>query len=308
MCVGLLHVIIPRMKPAATVASPLRARRTTYSLLATSGEPDGYSQIGRLYEFACAFPGEDVIVDCGSIRWLDAHLAAGYAAIAGMLQKTCNTTIQFVNMIESVQNILTAHGLFGLRTARRPRSVIPMRRFDPGDAKSFAGYTQGYLTGQPMPQMSQRLAEKFFEGIDELYSNAELHSKTQHGIFACGQFFPKKQKIDFTIVDLGIGFHGSLAASLGINLQPHEAIAWGMRGRNTTRSGDIPGGLGLKILQEFVRLNGGRLCVVSHGGHWSLASSQSGRGGIMPNAFPGTAVTLEINTNDTHSYSMRDEV
>ena len=45
---------------------------------------------------------------------------------------------------------------------------------------------------------------------------------------------------------------------------PSAAIEWAMKGRNTTRSGDVPGGLGLKILKEFIQLNGGRLSIVDH--------------------------------------------
>ena len=34
---------------------------------------------------------------------------------------------------------------------------------------------------------------------------------------------------------------------------------WATQGRNTTKRGPIPGGLGLKLLTEFIKLNEGRL-------------------------------------------------
>ena len=40
-----------------------------------------------------------------------------------------------------------------------------------------------------------------------------------------------------------------------------KAIEWAMEENTTTRLGDIPGGLGLAIIREFVELNGGKLTV-----------------------------------------------
>jgi hypothetical protein len=74
-----------------------------------------------------------------------------------------------------------------------------------------------------------------------------------------------------------------------------------MQDYNTTRQGDIPGGLGSKILRDFITLNKGKLIVVSNGGFWC----QDGEGVRLlrlTHAFPGTAVLLEVNTADPHRY------
>lgn len=71
--------------------------------------------------------------------------------------------------------------------------------------------------------------------------------------------------------------------------------------------GSQPGGLGLKLLHEFARLNKGRIHIVSrfsfyefNAGHESFAK--------LENDFPGTAVTLEVNTADTSAYCLASEV
>lgn len=107
-----------------------------------------------------------------------------------------------------------------------------------------------------------------WESIFEIFSNAVIHSETQLGIFACGQFYPNKNLIDFSITDLGLGMKNNLEKKRGIVLSAEEAIQWSMEARNTTKTGPIPGGLGLKILQEFVKLNHGRIQIMSDRGYW----------------------------------------
>jgi hypothetical protein len=155
--------------------------------------------------------------------------------------------------------------------------------------------------------MSAGLLKKFRESIFEIFSNAVLHSGTEHGIFSCGQFFPNKQCLDFSITDLGVGIRERVNQRTGLALSSVEAIKWALSAGNTTKSGPIPGGLGLKILQEFIRLNAGRMQIVSATGYWELAGGQvQTRFFVKP--FPGTVVTIEINTADTKSYFLASEL
>ena len=57
-------------------------------------------------------------------------------------------------------------------------------------------------------------------------------------------------------------------------MAPEEAIEWATRANNTTKRGDVPGGLGLKLLCEFIDLNGGSLQIVSDGGLLEAERSQ----------------------------------
>ena len=52
--------------------------------------------------------------------------------------------------------------------------------------------------------MSAGLIKKFRESVFEIFSNAVLHSRTKLGIFSCGQFFPNRHQLDFSVVDLGV--------------------------------------------------------------------------------------------------------
>ena len=148
--------------------------------------------------------------------------------------------------------------------------------------------------------------KKFRESVYEIFSNAVGHSQTKLGIFSCGQFFPKNHCLNLSVADLGIGIRENVLQSVGLDLRADEAIAWATRDRNTTKRGPIPGGLGLKLLREFVELNRGRIQIVSDAGYWA-----SFRGGIrtceLPDPFPGTVVSLQIDTSDKHSYVLSSE-
>ena len=158
-----------------------------------------------------------------------------------------------------------------------------------------------------MPRISSGLLKKFRESIFEVFNNAVSHSGTKLGIFSCGQFFPKREKLDFTIVDLGVGIRENVNKYGGFELLSEEAIDWATQGRNTTKSGNVPGGLGLKLLCEFIDLNGGRAQIVSDAGYWKREDKKTEKA-TLANNFPGTAVNVEIYTADTKSYIRKPKV
>ncbi|MFV9690092.1 MAG: ATP-binding protein, partial [Desulfobacteria bacterium] len=121
------------------------------------------------------------------------------------------------------------------------------------------------------------------------------------------QFFPKRNRLDFSVADLGIGIRRNMKENAGLDLAPEDAIIWATEGRNTTKRDQIPGGLGLKLLSEFIELNGGRIQIVSDAGYWKRE-----KGEIfiarLDQPFPGTVVSVEINTADKQSYALTHEL
>lgn len=80
-----------------------------------------------------------------------------------------------------------------------------------------------------------------------------------------------------------------------------------MEGRNTTKVGWIPGGLGLKLLREFIIMNKGKIQIVSDKGYWELSGGKISTK-TFPEPFHGTTVNIEINTSDTSSYCLSSEI
>ena len=180
-------------------------------------------------------------------------------------------------------------------------------RFDVGDDRYFSAYIERGLIRRPeVPEMSAGLLKKFRESIFEIFSNAVLHSHTELGIFSCGQFFPDRNRLDFTVADLGIGIRKNVCDNLQQDLSPVDAIIWATQEHNTTKSGKIPGGLGLTLLSEFIDLNGGCIRIVSDAGYWRRKNRRTNTS-LLGQPFPGTVVSVEINTADHSSYRLISE-
>lgn len=118
---------------------------------------------------------------------------------------------------------------------------------------------------------------------------------------------PSRNRLDFSVADLGVGMRQNIQDNTGLDLSPEAAIVWANEGRNTTKRGRVPGGLGLKLLGEFIDLNGGRIQIVSDAGYWRREKGKTATA-ILNHPFPGTVVSVEINTADTNSYRLTSEL
>lgn len=257
----------------------------------------------------CAF--EKIELDMAGTIWFDADMCAAFGAILYHLGKRLNT-ITLSNIRPDVEGILSRNGFLSHygreKIPDRWGTTIPYQRFDAKDDRYFGEYIETELIKrEEIPQMSPGLLKKFRESIFEIFSNAVLHSRTELGIFSCGQFFPKRHCLDFTVADLGIGVKQNVLENKGIDLEPENAIKWATEGRNTTKRGAIPGGLGLKLLGEFIDLNGGSIQIVSDAGYLRRANGQVAVSRLK-SAFPGTVVNIEINTVDKKSYVLSSEL
>lgn len=269
----------------------------------------GFSRLAELANETkdCSF--DTIEVDMSAADWIEANMSAPLGVIFAHLADGLNT-VQPVALKSGVESILTKNlFLVGYGYPERTDNygtAIPYRRFNPEDARYFASYLNKHLVGKGIPKMSEGLGRRFRDSILEIFMNAAIHSETSLGIFACGQFFPTKQRLDFCIADAGIGFRKKIRKELDLAMNSDQAILWALKSGNTTRKGDVPGGLGLKLLREFVALNGGRIQIVSDRGYWEFAAGHE-TVKRLDRPFPGTVVNLEINTADTQSYCLSSE-
>ncbi len=272
---------------------------------------NGFATLARLHAQTENYVFNDVEIDMRETRWFDADMCAAFGAILYSIGQKLNT-INLINIQDPVEKILSKNGFLShygrVKLPDHWRTTIPYQHLDIKDIRYFSGYIENeFIHRSEIPAMSLRLLKKFSESIYEIFINAVLHSYTQLGIFSCGQFFPMQKRLDFTVADLGVGIHQNVREYIGRDLQPEEAIDWATTGNNTTRRGDVPGGLGLKLLGEFIDLNNGCLQIVSDAGYWRRENKRI-RTAQLNHPFPGTVVNIEINTADTHSYSLTSEL
>ncbi len=253
---------------------------------------------------------EEIAIDFAGINWIDANMCAPLGAILYKISRQANS-LSLENIPESIRKILSKNGFLsnygGEKKPDTYHTTIEYKRFESKDDKYFATYVEQHLVGKGLPKMSTGLQKKFREAIYEIFNNAVTHSETELGIFSCGQYFPQARRFDFSIADLGIGMKENVKRNAGLDFSAEEAIRWATEARNTTKRGSIPGGLGLKLLCEFIKLNEGRIQIVSDAGFWQLEKSTVTTT-PLPVAFPGTVVNVEINTRDTNTYRLTSEV
>lgn len=270
---------------------------------------EGIQHLTNLYDKMMLDPDSVIRLEMSRIAWIDANMCAPLGALLQSFfyfPGNSKKKIILLNMNYDVDNILRKNGFLSDVCINEPRkpdiyeTTIEYRRFERTDSHLFKGYVENHFIGKHVgnhiPQMNPSLQSKFRESIFEIFENAVYHSETKHGIFACGQYFPKKELLKFSIADLGIGIKRNLYKCLRIDFSPERAISWAVDGANTTRQLEdgIPGGFGLKLIKDFMLINGGEMTIVSDGGYWRFKNGKERLEKLRP-PFPGTVVNITIN-------------
>ncbi len=277
-------------------------------LSAIRSDPRGFSRLGDLHRQLTELTDCDISIDLSQLEWLAGHMAAPMQMIVRKATARGNS-IHFIKPRADVETVLRKNGFLPGRIHDFHGTTMPVSHFARNEGKRCSWYAKRHLDRKEMPRMTSALQRKFFEGIDELFENSSLHSgSSEFGVTVGGQFSPRRNRLDFTMIDGGRGIPGAVRlvnrGTAVRNLSDPLLIDWAMQDYNTTRQGDIPGGLGSKILREFISLNGGKLTIASNGGFWSQEPN-----GVrlirLSHRFPGTAVLLEVNTADPYKYDLQ---
>lgn len=243
--------------------------------------------------------------------FFSANMSAALGAVLDVLSENFNT-IKFEYIRDDVESILSKNDFLTFYGRKRAVDIygttIKFQKLKPTDGKFFKSYVIEELLNThvaDLPRMSAGVKEKIVEAIYEIFVNAQIHSETTH-IYTCGQFFPQKNKIEFTIVDTGIGFKQKVNSRFGWKLSSAEAIDWAVQDRKTTKIG-IPGGIGLAIMSEFIKINKGKFQIISDDGFYQFDEN-----GVtieqFEGRFPGTIVNLQFKTDDPYNYSLKSEI
>ncbi|MDS4057613.1 MAG: ATP-binding protein [Candidatus Contendobacter sp.] len=270
---------------------------------------DGFSKLAELGTALDTHLFDTVELDFSTCTWFDANMSAPLGVVLAHAEDNFNT-IKPTGLHQNVETILSKNCFlneFGFSERNDTHSTtIPYRRFTITDDRDFAAYLNQHLHGKGLPTMSNLLSDRFKNSVLEIFMNAATHSESKLGIFVCGQFFPTKHRLDFCVADAGIGMRCKIYKELGFKMNSDKAIEWALHDGNTTRKGNIPGGLGLKLIREFIAINKGRIQIVSDRGYWEF-SPQGETLTRMDTSFHGTVINIEINTADTSSYCLRSE-
>lgn len=280
-----------------------------YKLGAINNTYESYQSIIQFYEtYKNELFGE---ISLEISNFFAANMSAALGAVldkftANLNQINIDIKNKPVEIILQKNDFLTYYGKQS--TTDTNRTTIKFQKLKPTDGKYFKSYVIKELIQEhnsDLPRMSIGVKEKIVEAIYEIFVNAQIHSDTKY-IYTCGQFFPNKNQIEFTIVDTGIGFREKINRRFQSNLSATKAIKWAVEDMKTTKQG-ISGGIGLAILREFVKENKGKMQIISNEGFYQF----DGQDEVLKEftgEFPGTIVNLQFKTNDNNNYSLKGEI
>lgn len=167
---------------------------------------------------------------------------------------------------------------FGSDIQTQAYDSIPYREHTLKDKASIMEYLKKYWLGRGWVGVSPLLKSKILGNVWEIYENAFGHSHSPIGVISCGQYYRSSGKLQLAVTDLGMGiaqnvqnyFSAQIARILGgpilgnySSIDDEGALEWAFTEGMSTRQG-AAAGLGLKLLKEFIRVNGGQLQVFSN--------------------------------------------
>jgi len=254
---------------------------------------------------------DSIELDFSSCSFFEANMAAPLYTVIARLRNDLND-VSIVNMSSEIRKVLRKNKF--LKMFNQPnltdidQMTWPFKVFKLSAGDQFGDYLDAHMKGRGIPVVSEALSKRFRQSLFEIFLNATLHSQSESGIFVCGQFYPQKQRMDFTISDAGVGIRENVRRYTGKKkISSCNAILWAMAEGNTTKTGNQPGGLGLKLIKDFIKINLGKMHVVSRFGYYEFSANGESLHKIN-NDFPGTCIHVEINTKDTNRYCLRSEL
>lgn len=252
---------------------------------------------------------DELIIDFCNIKWFNANMLAVLGALINVLQDKL-VTVNLLNIPNDQLKLFKRNHFMsnfgGAVLPDRIGTTIKYKKFSANEEKGFLTYLENELfANSAMPTTSEMLKQKIKESILEVFNNAVYHGECK-SIYTCGQYYSPKMMLDFTIVDIGRTISGTVNEFLNDNLSGEDAIKWALIPGNTTKTGPIPGGNGLKIITDFLTVNEGNLQIISHDGYFEQkAGSNSSRSFQLP--FPGTIVNFEFKTDKSY-YCFKSEI
>jgi hypothetical protein len=287
----------------------------TYFLVpqTVSGDPYGYEFLADIAGSTLSSLNLKITIDFHQCVFFEGNLCAVLGSVIKSLLKR-NNEIVIDNLASNLRGALSRNGFLnsipGFETALvGSSSAVLFAAFGAEDEVAAKNYFEGQLFDKAnMPFMSRLAKKKIIEALFEVCVNALTHAGCIQ-VYSCGQLFYRQNppRAVITLVDLGITIKANVNNHFErVRYSGNASIIWALEEGNTTKTGSTPGGLGLKILQDLVMLNRGKLQVVSADGFIEYKDGTIIEKKINID-FPGTIVTIELLLNDSNLYILKVE-
>jgi len=144
--------------------------------------------------------------------------------------------------------------------------------------------------------------------IDEVFNNVFDHSKSSVTGYIITQFYPKTNKISFSVCDFGVGIPSSINENQAFNDNPTmedwKAIVKSLERGFSINSTPRNRGFGLNNILELTEKSNGKLLIISNNGIVEKSSEERYSAGESNFNFKGTLIKVEVDLN---SFLEKDE-
>ena len=258
----------------------------------------GYEEIMKFYFFAKKLKYTTISLNIWGVEMFDANLSCFLLAMIGKLKRENKLYIYLE--IPDHMNVLFRNGFFNYLSGKQGpiydnrATTIPLRTFSPEGDDSFALYLKKDFFGhRALDHVPFDIVRQLKTAFSEVFVNVELHANTNR-VYTCGQYYPNKNLLKFTLLDLGDGFLKKIKISNQEVKTDLEAINWAVKPGNTTKNKEYgPGGYGLQDIVDYCKGNNGSIHIISGSGYWTM----SGKHNIsyrIKSPFPGAMIHLIV--------------
>ena len=262
-------------------------------------DPSGHRKLIELYQNCNEHSDKEIQLNFTNLEFISGNMCALLSAILFRLHNLQRLTFAIdktsFDYIEKELKFLFHNGfLKEVVSLPKARSCVELTTFRNDEDQKFLNYIEKELLGnysmRIIPTDRSRMVDHFLE----VFANVQLHARTEHPIFACGQFFKKQLKLHFTLVDLGVGYLQPIETFTHGKINNSEAaISWALEGNSTKV--EAPGGTGLKAILDYCSKNKGTFNIITGNAYWGNNLGSMGTRQVTP--FCGTIIHLIFNCN-----------
>jgi hypothetical protein len=259
---------------------------------------------------------EEMRVDFSGCGFLRPNAVAFLGGLARLIESRLGTVVFDWSTLHNDAVMMNLRqngfaGAFGHPSPGWTGNSIPYREDRSRDANEIMDYLEHYWLGRGWVRVSQRLRDAIVGHMWEIYNNAFEHSDSEIGVFSCGQHFQNKNELVLSVVDFGQGIAAKVRNFLSRDsragsLTAASCLKWAFqRGTTTKPREEGPGGLGLDLLKEFIRVNHGKLELYSNEGYGVIDSAGEHFRNLSV-SFEGTVFHITLRCDES-LYRFADE-
>lgn len=239
---------------------------------------------------------DSVTFDFSDNKWFEANLVTILAtAFEGLIRKNNEISIYLENVDPKVENIFLKNGFYdSFKLGSKPdtyNSTIKFKIFEMPEEDYFSDYLEYDVIPKIELNITEEEKDYFKTCMQEIFQNTKMHAFSSV-LYTCGQYFPYRNRVSFTLADLGVTIGDNVRKKLKVDLNDADAIDWATGLGNTTKENN-DGGIGLHMLKQYVEQSG-ELIIVSGHGYWEskMGVEYSRR---LKHYFNGTIINLSTD-------------